>query len=157
SLEVLDRLARFQTEPIGQKAPQLLVAIERFRLAARAVERQHELSAQPLPQRMLGYEGLELADQVRMAGQRKVGFDSLLEDGQPQVLESGDLTLRERLVRDVGEGRSTPQRERRPKNARGLGSASLGQRSSPLGQKLLEARRIDFIPCEHQQIARRLA
>jgi hypothetical protein len=45
SLEILERLARFQAELLRQQAPCLLVALERLRLAPGTVERKHQLPA----------------------------------------------------------------------------------------------------------------
>jgi hypothetical protein len=53
---------------------------------------------------MLGDECLQLTDDVGVTSEGKVGFDPLLDDRVPQLLEAADLRLREGLVRDVGEG-----------------------------------------------------
>ena len=57
-------------------------------------------------------EGLQLADQLAVPSEREVGVDPLLERGQAELLEASDLRLGERLVREVGEGRPAPERER---------------------------------------------
>ena len=46
-------LARLQAEIVQQNATRLPVDLERVRLTPRAIQREHHLSPQPLPQRML--------------------------------------------------------------------------------------------------------
>ncbi len=57
-------------------------------------------------------ESLQLADQLVVASQSEICVDPLLERGEPKLLEPGDLRLRERLVREVGQRRPAPERER---------------------------------------------
>ena len=111
-LEPLQLLARLEPELVRQLAPGHPVASQRLGLAAGAVEREHQLAAQALPQRMLGDERLELADELGVTAERQVGVDPLLERRQPQLLQPRDLGLGERLVGEVGERRPAPQRER---------------------------------------------
>ena len=93
-------------------AARVPVGGERLGLPARAVQREHELAAQALPQRMLGDEGLELADHVLGPAERDVGVDPVRDAGEPEVLETGDLGLGEELASHVGEGGASPDRER---------------------------------------------
>ena len=58
-----------------------------------------------------------------MPAERQVGFDAVLERGQAQLLEPGDLVLRERLVGEVGQRRPAPEVER---GAQVLGGARCG-------------------------------
>jgi hypothetical protein len=50
---------------------------------------------------MLADQPLELGHQLGVAAEDEVGLDPLLERGQPQLLETRDLTLREGLEHDV--------------------------------------------------------
>ena len=52
---------------------------ERVSLAPGAVEREHELTAKALAQRLGADQGLELSDELRVAPEREVGLDPLLE------------------------------------------------------------------------------
>jgi hypothetical protein len=56
-------------------------------------------------------ERLELADELGMSPEREIRVDSLLERGEPQLLETSDLDLREGLVREVGERGTPPERQ----------------------------------------------
>ena len=61
------------------------VDLERVGLAARAVEREHQLAAQPLAQRVLVDERFELADELRVAAERELGLGALLDEREPQL------------------------------------------------------------------------
>ena len=81
-------------------------------MTARAVERQHQLSAWPFAQRLLRDERRELADERGVASKRKVGLDPLLEHGEAALLEARDLGPSEVVVGEIGQRRPAPQRER---------------------------------------------
>ena len=54
------RRARLDAELVEQRAPRVVERRERVGLAARPVERRHQLHAQPLAQRVERHRGLEL-------------------------------------------------------------------------------------------------
>ena len=112
ALEPPERLARLEPELGGEVLPAVLVHLQRLRLATGPVQRQHELTAEALAERVALDERLELTDQLVVPSEREVGVDPLLERGQTELLEPSDLRLGERLVREVGEGRPAPERER---------------------------------------------
>ncbi len=89
--------------------------------AAGAVEREHQLAAQTLPERMLGHELLELADELRAAARREVRVDPRLEGGEPKLLQPGDHGLRPRTRRRT-------RRARGPATARAPPAASSASR-----------------------------
>ena len=101
-----------QPQLVRQHLARIAVGGERVGLATAAVERQHQLRAQRLAQRMLRHERLQLADQVRMAAEREVGVDARAEADEAQLLEALGRTGRERLVADVLQRRAAPQPER---------------------------------------------
>ena len=109
-------------------AAAVVVRAQRLGLPARAVEREHQLPAQPLAQRVLRDERLELATSSRACAEREVRVDALLQRVQAQLLEPLDLALRERLVREVGERRAAPERRAPRAAVRPL----LGRRASRL-------------------------
>ena len=88
------------------------IRVQRLHLAAGAVQRQHQLSPQPLTVRMLRDELLEFGHEGPAGTQRQVGVDSGLECVKPQFLEPRDLRREGRFERKVGERGSTPERER---------------------------------------------
>jgi hypothetical protein len=96
-------------------------------------------------------ERLELPGDLRVPARGEVGVDALLERREPQLLQPGDLRLRERLVGQVGERRPAPQAERlaqHPRGRAGIGAAGLGDQR-------LEARRVELRRVEAEHVARR--
>ena len=150
-LEPPQRLAGLEPELVGQLLTGGAVDVQRLGLAARAVERQHELAAQTLAQRVRRDQRLQLADQVGMPAAGQLGVDALLERRQPQLLEPQDLRLRERLVGEVGERRAPPQGQRLAQ-LRG-GSSGLGP--PRLGAQALEHRDVQLVRFDVQHVAGR--
>ena len=108
-MKPLERGPGLDAELLEERAPRLLVGVQRVRLAPVAVEREHQLPAQALSQRMLGDQGLELAEKLGVIAELELGVDSLLDHAQPQLLELRDRGLRERVV---GEARRAAARAR---------------------------------------------
>ena len=73
-----------------------------------------------------------------MRTERQVGLDALFEAGQSQLLEAGDLALRERLVGEVGQRRPAPERERLAQLGGGARGIAAGERSPTLFEEALE-------------------
>ena len=63
-LQVLERSPRLDAQLVGEGPAAGGVALERLGLAAAPVQREHELAAEPLAQRMLVDERLELAHEL---------------------------------------------------------------------------------------------
>ena len=107
------------------------VRLQRVRLPARAVEREHDLAAQALAQRVLGDQRLELGHDGVVIAEREVSVDALLERDDAKLFEPARLGFGIRLVRDLGVRRPAPQRERvvqEPGAVRGLAIACVAQR-----------------------------
>src|SRR5205085_10261481 len=83
AVQLLQRRAGLDPELVDEDAPSVVVDLERFRLPARAVEREHQLAAKPLAQRVFVGEGLELADQVAVTARFELRPDAILERRQP--------------------------------------------------------------------------
>ncbi len=124
SLEALELIVRLEPELLVQQPPARAVDLERVCLAAAAIEGQHQLAAQTLPQRLLAHEPLELGNQLRVPAERELGLDPLLERGQPLLLQPRSLGAGERVAQ-LGQRRSTPQRQpSRSSRAAWAGSAA---------------------------------
>ena len=119
-LQVAQLPRRLDAEAADQRLAGRAVGLERVRLAAGAVEGEHELAAEPLTERVLPHERLELAGDLGVPPEGEVGVDALAEAAEAEVVEPGDLGLGEALVADVGERRAAPQAERVPQRLRGL-------------------------------------
>ena len=70
-LERLQRRGRVEPEGLDEEPPRRAVDLERLRLSAGAVEREHQLAAEPLTERMLCDERLELGHERRSAARAR--------------------------------------------------------------------------------------
>ena len=150
-LELLEAGARLEPQLVRQHAPRAAVGLERLSLARRAVQRQHQLAPQPLAQRVLGHQRLELTDEPRMAPRGQLGVHARLEGLEPQLLDAGDLGLRERLIGEVAERRAAPQIQRLTQLAR----RPLGVGHARLADQAFEACHVKLGAVDAQDVARR--
>ena len=88
-------------------------------MPARAVEREHQLPAEPLTERFLADQRVELGDEGGVAPEGEVGVDAVLERLESKLGEVHRRGAR-RLARQVGERISSPQRERLLQQGGGL-------------------------------------
>ena len=131
--------AGLDADLLDQHCARVAVGLERLRLAPAAVQREHALGVQPLAQRVLGDERVELADHLGVPAGVEVRVDRQLGRAQPQLVEPADLGGRERLVGDVGQRLAAPQRERLP--------------GAPVVEQPLEPRRVDVAVGQPQLVA----
>ena len=96
-LEVTQVLAGLQAQLLLEHPATRLVRVQRVRLPARAVEREHQLAAKSLAVGMLGDQRLELRHECGITAEDEVGVDPLLERSEPQLLQLCDGGGRERL------------------------------------------------------------
>jgi hypothetical protein len=80
-LESPQMRARLHPELVGEQPPASPIDLERLRLPVRTVERQHQLAAKTVAQRVLGDERIELGNQRLVPAEYEVGLDPLLERG----------------------------------------------------------------------------
>ncbi len=111
ALELLESRGGLDAELLDERAPGRGVGLERLRLAAGAVERKELLAAQPLAERMLPDERLELGDQLRMPAERELRLETGLDRAEPLLLEPCDLGSRKRGGEEVPERRAAPERQ----------------------------------------------
>ena len=88
--------ARLDAELLDQRPPRIPVGPERFGLPPRAIESDDQLAPQPLPERLVGHQPLELGDQVGVAARGQVGVDPLLDRRPTELPEALCLDPRER-------------------------------------------------------------
>ena len=111
-LQLPERRPGLEPELLVQHAPGRLVGLERLGLAPAAVEREHQLAAEPLVEWVLLDQRLELGREIGVAAQLQLGVEQVLRRGEPQLLEAADLDGGERLVDQVAERRPAPKAER---------------------------------------------
>ena len=155
-LERPEARRRADPELLVELGPQRVVGGERLALAPGSVEREHQLAAQALAQRMARDQQLELADEVGGAAECEVGLDAVLERGELQLLQARALDARERLGGELGQRRAAPERECRPEALGSGGRVGLSERRPPRAGELLEAAQVERVGGpELETVARR--
>jgi hypothetical protein len=154
ALELAQLRPRLDAELAGQPVAGLLHRVERVGLAAGAIEREHPLAHEPLAQRVIAGEVVELGQKLRAGPAFEVGLDALLDCRQPPLLEPLGLGIRERLVEDVGERRPAPHGQRLVEKPRRDGRVAA--RARPL-ERLFEAVEVELARSDSDQIAGRPA
>ena len=117
--------SRLDADLFHERGARVAVGLERLGLPAAAVEREHPLAVHVLAQRVLGGQRVELADHLGVSPGLQVGVDRHLGGAQAQFFEAADLGGRERLLGEVCQWLTAPQRERVARQA--LVEQPLGQ------------------------------
>ena len=115
---------RLDPDLVDQGLPGVAERLERVGLAPAPVQREHPLRVQPLPQRVLRQQRVDIADDLVMAAGGQARLDRQLPGREPQLVEPADLGARERLVGEVRERLAAKQRERLSR--RPVGRSRLG-------------------------------
>ena len=111
-MQVAQCAPRLDAEPLDQRPACRPIRLERLRLSPRAIQRQHQLRAQALTERILVDQRLELPDQLVVSAAGQLSLVLLLNTDQASLIQPRDLTLREALVREIAQRRATPERQR---------------------------------------------
>ena len=151
-MQAPQRFSGIDAELTGEQVAGALVGGERLCLPAAAVQRQHELAVQPLPQRMVGGQLLQFGSEGIVAAQGQVGVDPGLEGGQPQFLQAGRFGAGERVVGQVSEYRAAPPGQRLAQRPSSLCVPARLQRRPSRGELVLEPRRIQVFSVGPQQV-----
>ncbi|HKO28738.1 MAG TPA: hypothetical protein VJU80_14865 [Solirubrobacteraceae bacterium] len=77
--EFLKRSSRLESQLVEELAPSVPIGPERLGMASGSIQREHQLPAKALAQRMLVYERLEFAHQPAVLAGGEIGIDALLE------------------------------------------------------------------------------
>jgi hypothetical protein len=126
-VQALQGRGRVDPQLLGQDLSGLLEGRERLGLSARPVQRQHQLAPQPLPQRLVSGQPLQLGRDLAMATKHQQRIDPLLAGRGAQLLQPSELRPKRRLGRQVGQRRAPPQGQGVVKQAHrvpGLGGAA---------------------------------
>ena len=111
ALELPQLLTRLEAELVGEQRARLAVDLEGVAPPSGSVEREHQLGPQPLAERVLGHEGLELGNDLARKASAEICFEPVLQHLQPHLLEA--LGLAPEGVRgQAGQRRPAPERER---------------------------------------------
>ena len=106
---------RLDPDLLDQSATERRTRAKRLRCAAAAIEGEHQRQDEPLPQRVLSGETLQLGHQLTRGPESQISVDPVLDRADAEFLESGDLGLCPRLVDELLVGVTTPRRQRRTK------------------------------------------
>ena len=120
-------LARLESQLLRELVPSRAVGVERLGLPCRAVERQHELATQSLPEWLAADEPLELGDQLGVTPESKIGLDPLLQR-RPGASPRAERSRPGRTARRPGPKARGPRQSE---------SASRSLRAAPSGEILL--------------------
>ena len=127
SLEVAQRATGLESKLLTQVGGTTTVCVERVGLPSAAVEREHELLEEPLPERELGDEVLELRDERSVTTACEVRIDSRLPRREDPFLEPRRFGCRPRLERDVLQRPSADQAECLVQERSGFRGGRLGR------------------------------
>ena len=128
----------------GQLAPGPVDG-ERVGLPAGAIKRKHEQAAQPLPERMLVDQDLELGREPGVPAERELGLDSLLRHREPELLEALDVAAGEVLVLEVGQRATAPERLGLTERRDGLLRLRVINGALPFRGKPFEPRQVELL------------
>lgn len=110
-LEFAQAGARVHAQLVGEQAPGVRVHGQGLRLAAGAVQREHQQLAEAFTERVGRGEGGQLADGLRVAALLQVHVEAGFEELEPPLLQPDPLSLRVG-PRESGQRLAVPQRER---------------------------------------------
>ena len=127
--------------------------LQRLGLAPAAIQRQHQLPAQALTQRLARDGGLELRDQLGMAPARQIRLDATLQRDHPALQDAVDLHTRLGRVVQLGQRRPAPHPEPGPKVGRGALGFTRRQRRAAGLQAALETLEVERHRLDPQPIA----
>ena len=122
-------------------------------MPACAIEGKHQLSAQPLPKRVLGDKRFQLADELLVAAEREVGVDAIGERGEANFLESCDLCLCKGVEREIGERGSAPERERFEQRPSRQPRTPCAQSASALLNEPLKSFGVELVRLHPEEVA----
>src|SRR5439155_10951933 len=112
TLEELQWRAGIEAELLARDLAARLVDVERIRVPTGPVQREHELAAKTLAQRMRSDQTLKLGDERRVPAEIELGLYALFERRGTQLVQACDGRSREGFVPELREGVAAPECER---------------------------------------------
>ena len=101
---------------------------------------------------MLHHEGLELRGDLGVESEREVGLDAAFERKEAELLHARDLDPEQVVVGEVGECRTTPEREGVAEPLGGLRGPAVRERAGAVGNESLEASEVDPFWLNHELV-----
>ena len=149
SLQLLQLRRRVEPLLVREREPRRAVDLERLRLAAAAIERKHQLAAQPVAEWVGGDERFQLPDKLSVAAEQELGVEPILERDDAQLIEPRGFEPGELLLVEVCERRTVPQRERLVEQRNPLRRVRL----SRIAEQAFEAICIDVFGFDREPVA----
>jgi hypothetical protein len=130
------------------------VAGEGIGLAPGAVEREHQLAAQSIPERMCRDQQLELCQHLAVVAELEVRRDALLDALQSQLVQPVCRLACEGLDGQVGERWPSPQGKRPTEQRSRQPRAALGEGAPAVSEQRFEALRIQLALLDAEHVSR---
>lgn len=141
-LEFLEAGARVDAQLVGEQAARVRVDGERLRLAAAAVQGQHQQLAQAFAQRVRRGQRRQFRDRLGVTALVEVHVEAGFEELEPPFAETDPLRLRVR-PRHAGQHLAVPQVQRPAQQVTGVAQVPgapglLGRRGQVLGPRQVQ-------------------
>ena len=151
SLETLECGAGIDPELVDEPCAGLLEGLKRVCLSSGAIEREHQLSAHSLAERVIDDEALELGDDLSVPAELELGIDLLLDHRESELFEPQSLRGRKLFIAKVRQRLAAEEDERLTELPRTRGRTVCSRR----GDDSLEAVSVHLIArCEPQSVSR---
>ena len=147
--------AGLERQLLREHPPRLVEGLEGVGLAAAAVQREHQLPPQPLPERVLLERRTKGGDDLAMLSQRERRLELLFERIDAKGLEPPRLRPEPRSVREPVQRRAAPELQRE-RDRLGRGTASPARSAlARLAEQLLEPQPVDARVRQRVSVGRR--
>ena len=151
-LELPQLRRRLEPLLLDEHATRTPVRVERIRLTTGRIQGAHQLAREPLAQRMLGDERLDLRRHARVVAQLELRLEPVLGRSEPQRLEPRGGRRSEGVPRELAERRPAPQSERLAQNGGRLLRAPVVDRCTALEGEPLEPVRVDQLRFHDERV-----
>src|SRR5205814_7747143 len=143
--------AGIDREPVDEPCAGVLEGLKRVCLPSGAMEREHELSAHSLAERVIDDEALELGDDLRVPPELELSIYLLLDHREAELLEPQGFRGRKLLIAKVRQRLAAEECERLPELPRACGRTICSRR----GDDSLEAVSVHLVaPRKPQSVSR---
>jgi hypothetical protein len=150
ALERLELRTWFDGELVDEALSAVSVDLERLRLPAAAVQREHQLPADALAQRVSRDQLLQLPDDLLVVAEVQVRLDAPLQSEQPQLLEPARLVG---LAGQVADRRAAPEVNRRLQGLARLPRRAIVQPAGTVVDQRFEALEVELMAVEVDAVA----
>ncbi len=152
-MQLAQSVTRLDPQLLDQEAACRLVRVERLRLSARAVQREHELRSQSLTERVRPRQGLQIGNRLGVTPEREPRIGHVLQAREPELFQPGALQLEDILVWKVGEGCPAPQPQGLLERVERVLRVAVGQAVASVFDQAGEAIGVDLLVADVEAVA----